>query len=123
VIPLWQLLCPRYGNFGGPGWSGGRFVDDYRLTDWSVPATDSMDELFKRHDLAYQDAIREYDRERLTDRAKAFEWEIADCALVAGLEALSPRVDEWKYRPTSRVYARLFRLVAMYAFRAKVALM
>jgi hypothetical protein len=43
-----------YGNWGGPGWSGGKFVHDPKLVDWSVPAIDEMDELFKQHDLRYQ---------------------------------------------------------------------
>lgn len=50
----WQRLIPRYGNWGGVGWSAGRWNNDPVLTDWSVSAIDAMDELFKWHDWAYQ---------------------------------------------------------------------
>ncbi len=43
-----------YGNWGGPGWSGGRFVNDPKLVDWTVSAIDKMDEAFKEHDAAWQ---------------------------------------------------------------------
>lgn len=46
-----------YGNWGGPGWSGGKFTDDPDNVDWDVEAIDEMDELFKRHDYAYQHSI------------------------------------------------------------------
>ena len=46
-----------YGNWGGPGWSGGEFVDDPKLVDWSVPPIDDMDALFKRHDFEVQNHI------------------------------------------------------------------
>lgn len=48
----WQYLFPRYGNWGGPGWSAGCW--NPTETDWFVPTIDAMDELFKRHDWSYQ---------------------------------------------------------------------
>ena len=49
----WKCLLPRYGNWGGPGWSGGKWCPP-NSTDWSVPGVDEMDELFKEHDKQYQ---------------------------------------------------------------------
>ena len=46
-----------YGNWGGPGWSGGEFVDDPKLVDWFVLPIDEMDALFKRHDFEVQNRI------------------------------------------------------------------
>ena len=51
--PLRKLI-PTYGNWGGPGWSGGRYEDDIDAVDWDVPAVDELDKLFKNHDWLYQ---------------------------------------------------------------------
>jgi len=50
----YQHIIPLYGNWGGPGWSGGKFVDDKSLVDWEVVALDRLDLLLKEHDYAYQ---------------------------------------------------------------------
>jgi len=39
-----------HGNYGGPGYSSGRFTDK---PDWDVPSTDAVDEVFKKHDYDY----------------------------------------------------------------------
>jgi len=39
-----------HGNYGGPGYSSGKFTD---TPDWAVPATDEVDEVFKKHDHDY----------------------------------------------------------------------
>jgi hypothetical protein len=39
-----------HGNWGGPGWSAGKFTRD---PDWSVPAADGLDEIYKMHDHDY----------------------------------------------------------------------
>jgi len=51
---MWWPRVLTYGNWGGPGWSGGEFVHDPKLTDWTVQAVDDMDAAFKMHDLHYQ---------------------------------------------------------------------
>jgi hypothetical protein len=51
---------PIYGNFGGPGWSGGQRGD---VRPWVAPA-DSMDEFFMEHDYGYgRGEFRKADRE------------------------------------------------------------
>lgn len=42
-----------HGNYGGPGWSAGRYQDSVVST---VPATDALDEAYKQHDAAYATA-------------------------------------------------------------------
>ena len=49
----WPRLL-TYGNWGGPGWSGGEYVSDRRLTRWNVQPVDAMDAAFREHDMAYQ---------------------------------------------------------------------
>lgn len=51
---MWWPKALTYGNWGGPGWSGGRFESDRSKVDWSVKPVDAMDEAFKLHDLGYQ---------------------------------------------------------------------
>jgi hypothetical protein len=52
----YQYLIPTYGNWGGPGWSGGKFTDDPTEVDWDVAPIDYMDYFFKKHDSRYQQA-------------------------------------------------------------------
>ena len=52
-----QKLVPTYGNWGGPGWSGGEWQSDTNLTKWDVKPIDNMDAMFRDHDMAYQTAI------------------------------------------------------------------
>lgn len=55
------MYWPRaltYGNWGGPGWSGGEFVHDRDRVDWTVPPVDEMDALFKIHDFEVQNKIQ-----------------------------------------------------------------
>jgi len=54
---MWWPKFLTYGNWGGPGWSGGVFNHDPALTNWSVPAIDQMDRLFKIHDHMYQNNV------------------------------------------------------------------
>lgn len=87
----WQRLIPRYGNWGGVGWSGGVWCNDPALTDWDVDPIDDMDTVFMWHDEAYQ-------------TGKALD--IADAVLVAALRALR----------VTGIRARLYRIGAMFVF-------
>lgn len=46
-------LTWTYGNYGGPGWSGGEFVKPTEKPKWIVRPLDPLDEIFKEHDEAY----------------------------------------------------------------------
>ena len=50
----WWPKILTYGNWGGPGWSGGRFTDDPAAVAWEVEPVDAMDAAFREHDFAYQ---------------------------------------------------------------------
>lgn len=89
----WQRLFPRYGNWGGIGWSAGIWNNDPALTDWSISAIDEMDELFKWHDWAYQHGC---------------DLDAADWNLVHDLGMVCPQT----------VYGKFYRLLAMTAFTA-----
>lgn len=53
IDPLGLLAFHHYGNFGGPGWSGGRYVSEDKMTlqDMNVAAIDSLDKCYKNHDI------------------------------------------------------------------------
>lgn len=50
-----DIPVPTYGNYGGPDYSGGDIIDPGETPDFTVPPTDSLDQLFQRHDEAYYD--------------------------------------------------------------------
>ncbi len=87
----WQRLIPRYGNWGGVGWSSGRWNNDPAQTDWSVRAVDEMDEAFRQHGWPYQHS---------GDR------DAADRDLVLALRDIRP----------ATFYGKFYRLLAMTAF-------
>ncbi len=87
----WQRYIPRYGNWGGVGWSAGRWNNDPSMTDWSVAGVDAMDDLFKAHDRAYQSGG---DRDQ------------ADRILVAALHTVE----------VTGLYGRVYRLGAIGLF-------
>lgn len=62
---MWWPKCLTYGNWGGPGWSGGVFNNDPAKTDWTVPSIDHMDEAFKQHDLMYQRGMSRCNADRI----------------------------------------------------------
>jgi hypothetical protein len=65
---MWPSFL-TYGNWGGPGWSGGKFVHDPALVDWMVPAIDEMDKAFKWHDAQWQTkAVSKLEADRILMR-------------------------------------------------------
>ena len=57
----YQYVLPTYGNWGGPGWSGGAYIDDPKHMNWLVQPIDAVDAAFYRHDWKYQHG---YDRRK-----------------------------------------------------------
>ncbi|WP_206526430.1 MULTISPECIES: hypothetical protein [unclassified Mesorhizobium] len=45
-------IVPTYGNYGGPGWTGGAWRGDFKM-----PPADIQDGFYKQHDTDYRDAI------------------------------------------------------------------
>jgi hypothetical protein len=83
-----RRLCPSYGNWGAPGWSGGQWISAEEIKKWTpaqvaalwlIPPIDEMDACFKRHDWAYQ-----HPEEGIT------QWQ-ADLRLVDELSTINPK--------------------------------
>ena len=89
--------CLTYGNWGGPGWSGGEFNHNPEKTKWTVPGIDRMDEAFKLHDWQYQ-----------TGRNR----KLADIRLIQVLKEIK----------VSGVWAYCYRVVAIFVFTLKIIL-
>lgn len=108
---LWpDCLC--YGNWGGPGWSGGEFVNDPLLVKINIPAVDSLDALFLPHDRSYQAA-----------KNTAFEREArryADAALLVGMISLPLRSAKWASPPRRWYHALAYRAAAVVGFALKL---
>ncbi|MCA3586050.1 MAG: hypothetical protein IOD03_20545, partial [Methylocystis sp.] len=60
------IKLPTYGNYGGAGWSGGKFVADGAAADYSVAPKNGLDALFRKHDMAYG-AATDYAGRRAAD--------------------------------------------------------
>lgn len=120
----WQYLVPKYGNFGGPGWSGGAMMDNYDEVDWFVRPTDSLDQCFHDHDRRYQFAIQEEDDGIIDEVDKLCKWIGADGVLISEMNNLSSDPKEWKIPPTahSNAYAWFYRKAAIIIFEAKIIL-
>lgn len=93
----WQRLFPHYGNWGGPGWSGGQWCNDPEKTRWDVVGIDDMDEFFRFHDHAYQ-----------TGRKR----NQADWDLFIKLWFLGSR---WGKKPVT-FYGKFYRVLALISF-------
>jgi len=90
-------LVTRYGNFGGPGWTGGN----------EYPAkgpVDSMDETFAEHD-SYYDKKREM---------------YGDLVLLKALRTLDPNPEKWARPPSDIAFAVKYRSMAIDYFSTKV---
>lgn len=91
----WQYLIPKYGNWGGPGYSAGIWNNDPTKTDWNVPALGPMDQAFKDHDRVYQNGG---------------DIPMADAVLVARLHQIT----------VSGCRSRLYRAGAIFIFSLRV---
>lgn len=114
----WPRLFPTYGNWGGPGWSGGEYPSSPSDTDWEVPSVDSMDEVFKEHDRRYQLAISDYDNGLITEEEKENFWVEADKFLVKSLDDMPMDPNKWENKPTTckTWYAWGYRKLAILSF-------
>lgn len=53
---IWRGTTWTYGNWGGKGWSAGQFTPKGEKVDRDVEAQDDLDQVFKDHDINYEDA-------------------------------------------------------------------
>lgn len=98
-------LIPTYGNWGGPGWSGGKRIENYSEVDWDVPPVDSLDALFYVHDWGYKLSNGRQDVKKV------------DAILLRQMKQLPEDPDDWDSPPMSRRYAMLYRTMAVWAFK------
>lgn len=70
------IPVPTYGEYGGPGWSGGAFVEADETPDYTVLPEDDLDALFLAHDQAYDFPSND------------FSQAIADIVLIQEIQAL-----------------------------------
>lgn len=123
LVSCWCLLAPVpaqgqrpvYGNYGMPHHTGGGIPTGDFPTDFSKPAVDSLDELFKAHDQAYWAAELHGG-----DRVREFRCQ-GDRILVRALRrlVLIPAVD-WAKRPRDPGEAGALAGLALVAFEVKV---
>jgi len=113
MAKLTHRLLPRYGNWGGPGWSGGQWQENYENTDWTVPPTDSLDALFKEHDLSYQQTIA-----NIPENKREAYFDTADRKLSNDANALPQNPSKWPNPPTTASwwYAWGYRKLVIYIF-------
>jgi hypothetical protein len=110
-----MMRWPRsltYGNWGGPGWSGGDFVHDPAMVNYSAGSVDSMDDLFFIHDGAYQ-ATKGSSYSRCMRR-------YADAELLAGLIYLPLLTRHWPRKPKRWYHAQAYRFAAIIGFGIKL---
>ena len=121
--PLWQYLVPKYGNFGGPGWSGGVMISTYADVDWGIIPKDSLDETFHDHDKHYQDAIEKKDTGIIDDIEMHHRWIKADIELVNNIRLIPTNPKEWDRKPESRIlYSWFYRKTSLVIFSIKISL-
>ena len=96
----WNSLVPRYGTWGGPGWSGGN-------TFPHLGPVDSMDECFKKHDECYGWG---------KDPCYSADKKDCDKKLVECLENLGKSPRNWPIPPENPLHAELYRDWAMTYF-------
>ena len=91
---------PTYGNYGGPGYSGGLLLtgdEDFTSIYNNIPATDDLDALFREHDQSYNLAQEWYQQQlelgppnsTITNEYLTRQYN-ADIELILGIYDLSP---------------------------------
>ena len=100
-LGLWRTH-PRYGNWGGEGWSGGDSGKEAPI--------DSLDICFKGHDLCY-DHLNNGDT---CNPKKDCDKELAAC-----LYSLPANSSDWAHRPPNPIYAGFYRTWALTYFQTQ----
>jgi hypothetical protein len=80
-----------YGNWGGAGWSGGQFNVKEATLNRAIKALDSLDQVFKDHDIAYEDAMFKWQASSKSVGATFLFWKeiiAADNAMLSSIDAI-----------------------------------
>jgi len=108
----------RYGYWGGPQWSGGEVIPEGSAVNRNAPARDALDEIFRRHDIAYEDIRTAYVTGAITESQRNALINEADRDLVGAFVALDFESVDEQYRTEARLYGA----AAANLFSAKIAL-
>jgi len=121
--PLWQKLFPKYGNWGGPGWSGGRYINGPLDPETAaVGYIDSLDYIFWCHDGLYRRALWLFNNKRIDSQQFSAAISKADRWLLKKLKAMPADPRKWWEPATDWRYAWAYRKAAILAFTVKPAL-
>ena len=92
-LDVLKQLVPRYGNFGGPGWTAGN----------GPTPEDDMDALFATHDDAYANK----------------DFKNGDRTLINGLTNLPLNYNNWTSPPSNLLHSYVYRCGALAVFIPK----
>lgn len=70
-----NLKFKMHGNYGGPGYTGGKFTKDGEKGDFTVEPTDKLDEIYRKHDYDYNEMDHGKADKLLIRRLKDYEYE------------------------------------------------
>ena len=81
-----------YGNWGGPGWADGHFLEPGEAINWNGSAIDAVDETFRDHDHDYSNAENKYEASSKSFADKQQYWEDIIKADNRCLDTLRPMI-------------------------------
>ena len=113
---------PRYGNYGGPDYSGGEWVKDsnaeigYRWNQRAEPI-DGQDELYRQHDMAYGLAEIKYENGEISFQEQSIMKTKADIQLLNALRQYDPYADP---ECLGKEFGQMYQILAITAFTEKI---
>ena len=112
---------PRYGNYGGPDYSGGKWVYDKesRVYTWTQRANpiDGQDELYRQHDMAYGLAEIKYENGDISFLEQSNMKTQADIQLLNSLRQYDPYADP---KCLGKEFGQMYQILAITAFIEKI---
>jgi len=105
---LGKIIVPTYGNYAGPGWTGGKRLWNSEAEGGKEPAIDNLDKLAKAHDTEYGEAGK--------DKSKI---QASDLKLIEGAKALPQDASEWCDSSVDSKVAGAYRDLLISSFEVK----
>jgi RHS repeat-associated protein len=86
IDPIGLLTFKHHGNWGGPGWSAGKYKPEGELTpeDMRVPAINRRDQCYKGHDICLWKCTKDTDKcddSALSDCIEGCDHKLGNCLL------------------------------------------
>ena len=88
---VWRNGIWTYGNWGGKGWSGGKFTAPNEPVPRGIDGLDSLDRVFRLHDIAYENLQDDWDTSAKTEADCHRYYDAlyqADTQMVVAIDAL-----------------------------------